>query len=62
MLKRTPKVASKPAAVHIHVRLKPVDLGVAVIHIFRFEKGRIVELWEAGQPVPEQSPNQYGIF
>ena len=49
-------------AVHIHVRLKPVDLGVAVIHIFRFEKGRIVELWEAGQPLPEQSPNQYGIF
>jgi hypothetical protein len=30
--------------------------------IFRFEKGRIVELWDLGQPVPEISPNQYGIF
>jgi predicted SnoaL-like aldol condensation-catalyzing enzyme len=49
-------------AVHAYVRHKPVDLGAAVVHIFRFEKGRIVELWDLGQPVPERSPNQYGMF
>ena len=49
-------------AVHSHVRLKPDQPGGAVVHIFRFEEGRIVELWDVGQEVPEQSPNQYGMF
>jgi predicted SnoaL-like aldol condensation-catalyzing enzyme len=49
-------------AVHTHVRQKPGDPGAAVVHIFRFEKGRIVELWDLGQPVPERSPNQHGMF
>lgn len=48
--------------VHAHVRHKPGDLGVALVHIFRFEAGRIVELWDLGQPVPDKSPNQYGMF
>ena len=49
-------------AVHSHVRQKPGELGAAVIHIFRFENGRIIELWDVGQPVPAESPNQYGMF
>ena len=49
-------------AVHSHVRQTPDDLGAAVVHIFRFENGRIVELWDLGQPLPENSPNQYGMF
>ena len=49
-------------AVHSHVRQNPEDLGAAVVHIFRFENGRIVELWDLGQPVPEESPNKYGMF
>ena len=47
---------------HSHVRQKSDDLGGAVVHIFRFEEGRIVELWDLGQPIPEKSPNQYGMF
>ena len=49
-------------AVHSHVRQKPDDLGAAVVHIFRFENDRIVELWDVGQTVPKESPNQYGMF
>ena len=47
---------------HSHVQQKPDELGAAVVHIFRFENGRIVELWDLGQPVPEKSQNQYGMF
>ena len=47
---------------HSHVQQKSGELGGAVVHIFRFEKGRIVELWDLGQPVPESSPNQNGMF
>jgi predicted SnoaL-like aldol condensation-catalyzing enzyme len=49
-------------AVHSHVRQHPGDRGGAVIHIFRFEEGRIVELWDVGQEIPERSPNQNGMF
>ena len=49
-------------AVHSHVRLQPASPGVAVVHIFRFENGRIVELWDVGQPVPDETVNQYGMF
>ena len=44
------------------VRLKPGDLGVAVVHLFRFEDDRIVELWDVGQPVSESSINENGMF
>jgi predicted SnoaL-like aldol condensation-catalyzing enzyme len=48
--------------IHSHVRLSPDALGVAVVHIFRFENGKIVELWDLGQPVPEKSMNENGMF
>jgi len=47
---------------HSHVRQNPNELGAAVVHIFRFDKGRIVELWDLGQPIPKESPNQHGMF
>ena len=34
----------------------------AVVHILRFEGGRIVELWDVVQEVPAQSPNINGMF
>ncbi len=49
-------------AVHSHVRMKPGDRGVALVHIFKFRDDRIVELWDLGQPVPENSPNENGMF
>ena len=48
--------------VHFHVRHKPGEPGAAVMHIFRFANGKIVELWDVGQEIPGDSPNQYGMF
>ena len=44
------------------VRMKPGDRGVAVVHIFRFEHDRIVELWDVAQPIPDRLPNANGMF
>ncbi|KMY54096.1 polyketide cyclase [Bacillus sp. FJAT-27231] len=49
-------------AVHSHVKQKQGDLGGVVVHIFRFHNDLIVELWDVGQPVPENSPNENGVF
>ncbi|RUS45884.1 nuclear transport factor 2 family protein [Cohnella sp. AR92] len=49
-------------AVHSHVRQNQEDIGGAVVHIFRFQNDLIVELWDVGQPIPANSPNEYGVF
>jgi predicted SnoaL-like aldol condensation-catalyzing enzyme len=48
--------------IHSHIRHKPGDLGVAVVHIFRFEGDQIVEIWDLGQEVPAENPNSDGMF
>jgi predicted SnoaL-like aldol condensation-catalyzing enzyme len=45
-----------------HVRQNADDRGGAVVHIFRFENDRIVEFWDVGQAIPEQSENENGMF
>ncbi|PMC37930.1 polyketide cyclase [Bacillus sp. UMB0899] len=49
-------------AVHSHVKQNQDDLGGAVVHIFRFHNDLIAELWDVGQPIPENSPNENGVF
>ena len=49
-------------AVHSYVQQRSGERGAAVVHIFRFENGKIMELWDLGQPVPDESPNQFGMF
>ncbi len=49
-------------AIHSHVKLLPDHPGVALIHIFRFEVGKIMELWDFGQAVPEDGVNENGMF
>lgn len=49
-------------AVHSKVRLRPDAGEIALIHIFRFEGDLIIEEWEAGQEIPEDSPNENGAF
>ena len=49
-------------AVHSHVRMTKDQLGVGVVHLFRFANNKIVEMWDVGQSVPETSPNKNGMF
>ncbi|MCI9844522.1 nuclear transport factor 2 family protein [Flavobacterium pectinovorum] len=49
-------------AVHSHVKQNSTDSGIAVVHIFRFELNKIVELWDLGQPIPQKSINENGMF
>jgi predicted SnoaL-like aldol condensation-catalyzing enzyme len=49
-------------AVHSRVRHSPDTPEIAVVHIFRFEGDRIVEMWDIGQEAPKDSPNENGMF
>jgi predicted SnoaL-like aldol condensation-catalyzing enzyme len=49
-------------AVHSNIIMKTGEAGVAVVHLFRFENGKIVEMWDVGQAVPASSPNMIGAF
>lgn len=48
--------------IHSHVRLDPNELGFILAHIFKIQDGKIIELWDFGQAIPEDSPNQNGAF
>jgi predicted SnoaL-like aldol condensation-catalyzing enzyme len=49
-------------AVYSKVRLDANGPVVALVHVFRFDGDKIVELWDLGQPVPDDSPNENGMF
>src|SRR4051812_38805750 len=43
-------------------RHDPAAPHIAVVHIFRFEHDRIAELWDVGQAISKESPNENGVF
>ncbi|MDB5259038.1 MAG: hypothetical protein JWO73_246 [Candidatus Taylorbacteria bacterium] len=50
---------------HSHLRMRsddPKDPGMTVVHIFRFKDGKIVEMWDCGQAIPADCPNEDGVF
>lgn len=49
-------------ALHSYLRQHDADSGYVVMHIMRFADGRIIELWDFGQPIPEETPNEYGML
>lgn len=48
--------------IHGKVRLNPDLPEIALVHLFRFEGDLIMEEWEAAQEVPQNSPNENGMF
>lgn len=49
-------------AVHSRVKHSPNEPDIAVVHMFRCEREKIVELWDVGMQVPKDSPNENGAF
>jgi predicted SnoaL-like aldol condensation-catalyzing enzyme len=47
-------------AVHSRIVLKENDPGMTVVHLFRFQDHKIVEMWDVGQEIPHDSPNSDG--
>lgn len=38
------------------------EMEIAVVHILRFENGKISEMWDVGQVLEKDSPNENGMF
>jgi predicted SnoaL-like aldol condensation-catalyzing enzyme len=49
-------------AVHSRLRFTEFDRGMAVVHLFRFESGKIAEFWDVAQAVPDEVANELGMF
>ena len=47
---------------HSHVKHTADSTGIAVVHIFRFDGMKIAELWDLGQQIEGDGPNENGIF
>ena len=50
------------AAVHYRGHLNAQSPGAAVVEIFRLQDGKIVEHWDAFQPIPKASKNAHPMF
>lgn len=48
--------------VHSHMSLEAGAMEFATVHLFRFESGKIVELWDMSQALTNDSPNTDGAF
>ena len=44
------------------IRKDPSKQPIAVVHIFRFKNDKVVELWDLGQEILKDSPNENGPF
>jgi predicted SnoaL-like aldol condensation-catalyzing enzyme len=48
--------------VHVHAMREAGTRGFAIIDIFRLEGDKVVEHWDAVQPIPEKAANNNGMF
>jgi predicted SnoaL-like aldol condensation-catalyzing enzyme len=48
--------------VAVHGRVVLGEKVYGLIHIFRFDEGKIIESWEASQEELNDSPNENGLF
>ncbi|MEZ5742430.1 MAG: nuclear transport factor 2 family protein [Sphingomonadaceae bacterium] len=55
-------VDGEMAVIHVHAIPEPGSRGASVFDMYRLSKGKIVEHWDAIQPVPAQSANPHPMF
>lgn len=56
-------VETQTVCIHSHVIPEPNADGAAVVHLLRFEGGKLVELWDVGQAIePADTVNRVGMF
>lgn len=48
--------------VAVYSQVKKEKMEIAVVHILRFEAGKISEMWDVGQVLEANSPNKNGMF
>jgi predicted SnoaL-like aldol condensation-catalyzing enzyme len=48
--------------VHNHAVREPGTRGNAIVNIYKLEEGKVVEHWDAIQPIPEKAANDNGMF
>lgn len=48
--------------VQAFLKINPEDTGMATVHIFRFEGGKIIEQWGTHQSLPENVVHEYREF
>lgn len=48
--------------VAVYSQVVKQDMEIAVVHMMRFENGKIAEMWDVGQIVDKKSPNKNGMF
>ena len=53
---------SEGSMVAVHSSIYLGEKQLAVVHIFRFEKGKITEMWDIGQEIPKELPNKDGAI
>jgi predicted SnoaL-like aldol condensation-catalyzing enzyme len=48
--------------VHSQLTMDASSPAFIAVHILRFEKNKIIEMWDVSQKVPNDSPNKDGAF
>lgn len=48
--------------VAVHSCITVGDTEIAVVHLFKFKNGKIVEMWDIGQEIPKETINNDGVF
>jgi predicted SnoaL-like aldol condensation-catalyzing enzyme len=49
-------------AVHSHLVMRTGEPGMVVVHMFRFQGDKVVEMWDLGQAIPADLPNKDGAI
>jgi predicted SnoaL-like aldol condensation-catalyzing enzyme len=55
-------VEENMVAVYSKVVVSPGEPGIALVHFFRFQNDKIVELWDLAQAPLDEIINENGLF